>query len=314
MAGPVRVSVVIPHLNEPEDLRRCLYALEAQRGNAPSFEIIVADNGSTPPPRKIVAAFPGTSLTIQTQPGPGPARNLGVTASSGDIIAFVDADCLPQCNWIERIVEFFDRHPEVGFLGGSIGIAPAKADRLTAIEAYEAIFSYRTRQFVERDHFAATGNMAVRRSVFLEVGPFDDIGTHEDKLWGHRARALGHTIAYLPQAKVLTPACSNFANLKKRIDRHVAHGAGELPAGPWPRIKWVLLACAMLVSPPAGIPEIARSEDVPAPSAKMRAFGCLVLVRAYRGWRMLWALRADVVAKTIASWNRNLTPAGKKEG
>ncbi|WMT92827.1 glycosyltransferase family 2 protein [Pelagibacterium sp. H642] len=314
MAASVRVSVIIPHLNEPDDLRRCLNALEAQRECAPPFEVIVVDNGSDTPPDDVVVDFPGTRLLVQPVPGPGPARNLGVEASSGDIIAFLDADCLPQSKWLKRIVDFFDRNRQVSGLGGSIGIEPAVPDRMTAVEAYEAIFSYRTKQFVERDHFAATGNMAVRRSVFIKVGPFDGIGTHEDKLWGQRARALGYIIAYLPQARVLTPACSDFDSLKKRIDRHVAHCAGEVAPRLWPRIKWVGLAGAMVMSPLAAIPEIARSQEVPVLSNKFQAFGCLIVVRAYRGWRMLRALRAEVIAQTIGSWNRTLASGKKEEG
>ena len=78
--GPV-ISVVIPHLNQPEALEACLSSLEAQSLARCFFEIIVVDNGSVHIPRDIVANHSGTRLLRELQPGPGPARNFGVRAS-----------------------------------------------------------------------------------------------------------------------------------------------------------------------------------------------------------------------------------------
>ena len=90
--GPL-ISVVIPHLNQPEALEACLGSLDAQSLARNFFEIIVVDNGSVSMPEDIVANHSGTRLLRELQGGLGPARNSGVRSATGDVIAFIDADC-----------------------------------------------------------------------------------------------------------------------------------------------------------------------------------------------------------------------------
>src|SRR5262245_45090342 len=99
--GPL-ISVVIPHLNQPEALDACLSSLDAQSLARCSFEIIVVDNGSVSKPEKIVANHSGTRLLREFQPGPGPARNCGIRHATGDIIAFIDADCRAHRDWLRN--------------------------------------------------------------------------------------------------------------------------------------------------------------------------------------------------------------------
>ncbi|WP_244480742.1 glycosyltransferase [Mesorhizobium sp. Root157] len=223
MASPPRLSVVIPHLNDQEGLRRCLLSLDAQKRDGIAFEIIVVDNGSAELPEQACAGIADVHLDHEATPGPGPARNRGVSLARADLIAFIDADCVACPGWVRSIVEYFDRNPAIGFLGGDIGILAADPDSLTAVEAYESIYSYRARDYVERYGFAATGNMSVRGSVFRAVGPFGGIATMEDTEWGQRASAMGFKVDYLPQARVLTNSCRSFPQLAKRWDRQVAH-------------------------------------------------------------------------------------------
>ena len=96
------ISVVIPHLNQPEALKACLSSLETQSLARCFFEIIVVDNGSVSIPEDIVANHAGTRLLRELRPGPGPARNLGVRSAIGDIIAFIDADCRAHRNWLRN--------------------------------------------------------------------------------------------------------------------------------------------------------------------------------------------------------------------
>mgnify|MGYP002529872914 CR=1 FL=1 len=91
MSSHPRLSIVIPHLNEPDSLQRCLAALNAQRNPNIPFEIIVVDNGSRIPPRAACAAVPGVRLERESIPGPGPARNRGAAVANADLLAFIDA-------------------------------------------------------------------------------------------------------------------------------------------------------------------------------------------------------------------------------
>ncbi len=164
-----RISIVIPHLNEPDNLRRCLLSLAAQRSEGIPFEIIVVDNGSTELPQAVCSEFEGVRLEHEPVPGPGPARNLGARCARAELLAFIDSDCIAQPGWLRAMVEAMDGNPDIDFAGGDIGVLPADPKRPTAVEAYENIFSYRAQLYAERGH-TATGNMVVRTGVFQAVG------------------------------------------------------------------------------------------------------------------------------------------------
>lgn len=299
-----RLSIVIPHLNEPEDLRRCLLSLEAQRNDGIPFEIIVADNGSTKRPEAVCAAFTDVRLETETIPGPGPARNKGAAAARAEMLAFIDADCVAEAGWVRAIVDFFDRHPETDFLGGDIRILPANPDRLTSIEAYESVYSYRAQRYVEEYGFAATGNMAVRAQVFQVAGPFGGIGSMEDTEWGQRATARGFRIAYLPQALVRTPSCKSFAELARRWDRHVAHEFRNVKESGKGLLRWMISGAIIAASPAGEAIRLMRTDRLSGLRERWAAFTCLTRVRLYRARRMFGLALHDNAAALVDSWNR----------
>lgn len=297
-----RVSVIIPHLNEPEDLRRCLAALKAQEADGIPFEIIVVDNGSRDLPRSICA---DVRLEREPIPGPGPARNRGADVARADILAFIDADCVAAPGWIREIVRTFDDNPNIHCLAGDIRVARMGGGPATAIESYERVFSYRVKLYVERDHFAATGNMAVRKSVFRTVGPFGGIAVMEDNDWGRRATALGFRISYAPRMRVTTPPCKSYAELTRRWDRHIAHGFAELDAHPLSTARWLARSLAIAASPLAEIPRLLVTDKVSTARERGLAFSCLVGVRLYRARKMLSLALTGNSGRMIESWNRD---------
>lgn len=297
-----RVSVIIPHLNEPDELRRCLDALNAQKVDGIPFEIIVVDNGSRHLPKAVCT---DVTLELEPTPGPGPARSHGARVARGAILAFVDADCVADDGWIRGIVEFLDRNPDVDCLAGDVRIAHADPARPTAIEAFESIFSYRVKLYVERDHYAATGNMAVRRDTFHAVGPFGGIATMEDRDWGQRATAQGVRIAYVPEVRVFTPSCKSFPELTRRWDRHIAHEFDEVGDHPLDIAKWIARSAVMAASPLAETITIIRSDKVSNLRERWLAFTCVSRVRLYRARKMLGlCLRRDAT-RMVGSWNRD---------
>ena len=73
-----QISVIVPHLNQPEALADCLASLQQQNFPSEAFEVIVIDNGSTPSPGDIVTQYPGVTLLEEINPGPGPTARVEV--------------------------------------------------------------------------------------------------------------------------------------------------------------------------------------------------------------------------------------------
>jgi len=157
MQRDLQLSVIIPHLNEPETLANCLLALDAQRDGPVAFEIIVVDNGSAVMPAAVCDAIGNVRLEREIIAGPRPARNCGATVAAAQLLAFIDADCVAQPGWVEAIVTFLEANPEVAFVGGDIGIMPDRAGSLSMIEAYESVYSYRNDRYIAEHGISATG-------------------------------------------------------------------------------------------------------------------------------------------------------------
>lgn len=276
-----------------------------QRSDGVPFEIIVMDNGSRELPTAVCSAFNDVRLELERVPGPGPARSRGASLARGQIIAFIDADCLAQPGWLRGISDYFSDHPDVDIVAGDVGIARAAPRRPTALEIYESVYSYRVKLYVERDHYAATGNMAVRKQVFRVVGPFGGIGTTEDREWGQRATALGFKLAFVPGIKVLTPACKTFAELARRWDRHIAHDFSEIRQGPVGTLKWVLRSLAVAASPAFELVKLVLSRRGYSIGERMTALASLTGIRLYRAKTMLSLLRNDHSQRIVNSWNRD---------
>lgn len=296
-----RISVVIPHLNQPDHLRRCLASLFA--GRLVPDEIIVVDNGSREMPFAVCDAFPGVQLLSEPRPGPGPARNTGVAASTGQILAFIDADCLADPLWLWTARQAM-ADPGAEILGGDVRIAYADAGRLTALECYESIYAYRMDRYIAREGFTGTGNLVVRRAVLAKVGPFAGLEVAEDRDWGQRATRAGHRIRYVAGMKVYHPARPNFRDLAIKWERATAHDfvkAGHRKGG---RLRFMVKTLAMPLSPLAEIPRLLASDRLSGLGNKARAFLCLTRIRLHRAAIMARLLAGTDPATYSGAWNR----------
>ena len=299
-----RIAVVVPHLNQPEHLARSLDALAAQSFDMRRVEVAVVDNGSRALPREIVARLPGARLIEEPEPGPGPARNAGVAATSAPLLAFVDADCVADPDWLAVIAAGFDADPGLKVLGGDVRILTENPARPGPIEAYEAVFAFRQREYIRKMGFSGTGNLAMRREVFEAVGPFAGIGAAEDADWGRRARAMGVVTRYEPRMVVHHPARASLDELRRKWDRQISHQFNDEAGGPAGKAKWAAKTAAMALSPIAEIPRILRSDRIPDMRARVLAFGTLARIRAYRARRMAEALFGGAARGASAGWNR----------
>ena len=300
-AAETRLSVVIPHLNQAGMLARCLDSLAA--GTWAPDEVIVVDNGSTALPTAICAAHPGVRLLHEATAGPGPARNAGVAAARGEILAFIDADCFADPGWVAAIHAAF-ADPAAQILGGDVRIAYDDPGHLTLLEAYESIYAYRMDIYIRRDGFTGTGNLAVRRGVIKAVGPFAGLGVAEDVDWGRRATGAGFDLRYVPAMRVYHPARRSFAELTRKWDRHLGHFFTDATARRFGRLRWGLRTAVMAASPLGEIPKILVSDRVQGPRARLLAFLGVARIRLYRARVMAWLLAGGDPDRLTGVWNR----------
>ena len=172
--GPVPiVSVVIPTRNRLDLTRDALAGLRSQTLSFQSFEVIVVDNGSTDGAYEALAKevdmYPFALRVVRSpnsENGPAPARNFGVSCAKGEIIAFTDSDCRPEKTWLQVGLSTFQQNPELDMLGGVVRLKPE-----------QEISSFFTRRTVtcETEHPTyPTANAWYRKSVFLENNGFDE--------------------------------------------------------------------------------------------------------------------------------------------
>jgi glycosyltransferase involved in cell wall biosynthesis len=294
------ISVIIPHLNQPEALEACLASLDIQTINRDAFEIIVVDNGSRSLPLEIVRRHPGVSLLEERRPGPGPARNAGVAASHGRFLAFIDADCRADPNWLATVAKRLESAAPYTVLGGDVQIWRSGDERLQAIEAYESVFAYRFKLYIEKHGYSGTGNLAMRRSDFDVVGPFGGIEVAEDMDWGRRAREAGRRFAYVPEMVVYHPSRSSLAELYVKWDRQILHYWRMANGAPAWRLRWLLRSLFVLASPVAGVFTVLVSDRIDGLKARRQAIAVMSAVRAHRAAMMLSLLGGE---RTVA-WNR----------
>jgi GT2 family glycosyltransferase len=194
-----RISVIVCTYNGARTIRECLEGL--RRLDYPGFEVIVVDDGSTDGTAAIVKEY-GFRLISGRNHGLSHARNVGLHAASGDIVAYIDDDAHPDPDWL--------RYLAAGLLGSShVGIGgpnlPPPGDGLVAESVANApggpihvLLSDR-----EAEHIPGC-NMAFRRSALLAIGGFDPqfrtAGDDVDVCW--RLRERGWTLGFHPGAVV----------------------------------------------------------------------------------------------------------------
>jgi glycosyltransferase involved in cell wall biosynthesis len=300
--GPPRASVIIPHLNTPELLVKCLQAVASQRLDHGWFEIIVVDNGSRVPLDIVAAAWPGVRFLVEREPGPGPARNLGVKHARSDVFAFVDADIRVAPEWLLRGVRAVESDPTRP-VGGDVRIDFADPRNATGIEAFEAVFSFRQKMYIRRMGFSGAGNLALHRQLFDKVGPFGPIGTAEDRSWGQKATSMGSPPRYLSKMIVFHPARASLSDVESRWGRIIAHDFNKHVESGKPLILWNLRAFAVMGSAFVHAPVLLFSSRVPTMAARFRGLAVLFQTRRYRFMKMRRIAREGHL-DTAMQWNR----------
>ena len=212
----MKISAIVPVYNRAGLMPKLIQALLNQ--DYP-VEIVIVDDGSTDNTADIVRGFPVTYIH-QKNSGPSAARNHGVNESGGDIVVFTDSDCVPQKDWIRRLIDGFE--DDVGAVAGSYNIA--NPESLLASCIHEEI-KLRHLALKRKKYIRAFGsyNVALKRNVFLKVGGFNEgyrSASGEDNDLSYKILKAGYKIRFKDDALVAHHHPEQIWNYLKEQYRH----------------------------------------------------------------------------------------------
>ena len=316
MAKQPAVSVVIAARNAQATLAPCLEAATAL--DHPSYEVIVVDDGSRDATVEVGRAY-GKVRVIETTPGgPARARNIGIGAARGGIVAFTDSDCVPERSWLGELEKGF-ADPEVAGVGGDQFSPGDETPFGREVQGFFKGIGFMTdyiataAALVETEHNPSC-NAAYRREVLEEVGGFDEgLWPGEDLDLDVRIRSLGYKLLYNPAARVAHYRPRTYRGLARMMRRY---GACQWPLmqryGFFRKIYYLPLALAAGAAFLTGV--LFRSPQA-WPVLIVPALAALGWFRLKTGdWRrsLRWL---SFLAVTLASWHWGLiTAIGKTLG
>jgi GT2 family glycosyltransferase len=172
--GPA-ISVVIPTRDRPTLIAACVARVLASTDVG--FDVTVVDQSDDDATTEALAEFGGDSRLrlIRTETrGVGAGRNVGVHATTGELVLFTDDDCLVEPTWAAGVASQFRRTPEVGVLYAPVVLPDDRPEGSFAAAFAPVDVTYRGRLPGPRDPWGISANMAVRRVVFDRVGDFDE--------------------------------------------------------------------------------------------------------------------------------------------
>ena len=232
---PVLASILILHWNNSRDLIRCLKEISLQ--TIQNFEVVIVNNGSRDAlPLKFVENYPNLDLKIKnliSNLGFASANNIGARLARGKWLALLNADAFPEPDWLEKMLEAADEHPEYSCFS-SRQIQANNPELLDGTgDAYHIsglawrnnynLPSLKNGLRVEGSFSSCAAAALYSHEEFLEAGGFDEdyFSYFEDVDLGFRLRLAGKKCLYVPEAIVHHVGS---ASTGKRSDFSVYYG------------------------------------------------------------------------------------------
>src|ERR1043166_2729515 len=191
-----KVSVVVASYNGARTLKACLDSL--QRLNYPDYEVILVDDGSTDDTPQIAQLYQGIRYLRQNNLGLSAARNTGIQAATGEIVAFTDSDCRADEDWLYYLVSDLLRSDFAG-IGGHNFLPPEDSFVAAAVMVSPGGPAHVMLTDREAEHIPGC-NMAFYKWALEEIGGFDPVfhkaGDDVDVCW--RLRKAGQKIGFSP--------------------------------------------------------------------------------------------------------------------
>jgi len=194
-----KVSVVVCTYNGARTLEQCLHSL--LRLDYPDFEVIVVDDGSEDDTASILDRFPEIRVIRQPNHGLSAARNAGLQAAAGTVIAYTDSDCFADRDWLSQLVAQLEASGAAAVGGPNLPPDDGRMAACVAASPGQPMHVLESDQVAE--HIPGC-NMAFRREALESINGFDTqyrkAGDDVDVCW--RLQQAGHWITFAPAAFV----------------------------------------------------------------------------------------------------------------
>jgi len=264
------IAIVIPVRDGSKTLAACLDALAVQTVPLSRLEIVVVDDGSRDQTAQLAARYGFCRVVSQPPRGAAAARNRGLEETRGEWVAFLDADCRPVPDWLERLTAPFSDPRVQGVVGRFVSSQRRWVSRLVQIDLdlrYERMAAAGSLDFVN------TATCVFRREA-LGRKPFDEgFAKLEDLDFSFRLASQGVRIAFAPDAVVEHRHPESMGHfLGRRFQygryapelyrRHKARMAADSSTPQSRRMQLILLALGMAALPiywPVGLLGLAGS-------------------------------------------------------
>ncbi len=225
---PLSISVLIPVLNDKAGIETTLKSVMNQTIDQSEYEVIVCDNGSTDGSQQVIQNHmenhPSIKLLHEDVKSSYAARNKAILNSKAPILAFIDSDMSCNTNWLAKIKGVFEKF-KPDYVGSKVIVNP-QSKSLPSI--YNTLTSFHTQIEMNKNHFAPTCCLSVRKSLFDKIGLFDHrLVSGGDWEFGNRVYEHQFKTYYANEVIVYHPSRSNFKQLINKTQR-VARGKAQL--------------------------------------------------------------------------------------
>jgi GT2 family glycosyltransferase len=217
-------------------------------------------------------------IVFASEKGAFAARNMGVRSAEGDVLAFIDSDCIADPQWLARGMAALSK---TDIASGRIDVFPANTENLTPTEAFEIVFAFNNKRYIEQELFSVTASLFVRRKDFLRVGGFRPF-VAEDKEWCHRAVRAGLALSYIDDIVVSHPARQTFAELRRKWERLGIQGYFYAKESTGGLVGWWLRSLLLPLSSLTAVPQVLRSRKISGMRSRLGALAVLIAIRLYR--------------------------------
>jgi len=245
-------SVIIPARNEAGTIARLVRAVLDQAPPDWHIEVLVVDDGSTDDTAPVARTAGARVLELGARPGggnPAVGRNRGAMAAHGEILIFLDADCLPAPRWLPRLLAGHEAGATV--VGGALDL-PVGLSPMARCDYYCGWYHVHSRRPAGDVPNHPPGNLSVRREAFVATTGFTEqqpvAYAHEELAWQAEILRRGGRVVFDPAAIVYHYNRPGFRNLLRRNYRW-GFSAIESKAPPGAaRMAWVYRSPALLVA------------------------------------------------------------------